>query len=140
MSLHHAPNFANPLRIVVADDHPTILRLVKQLIGQEPHMKVVGSAPDGATAIALAEELRPDVVVLNVVMPNMTGFEAARRIREAAPDTGIVILSTHKDEQFVKLARECGATAFVSKGQAVEELVHAIEAAGRGERLVAPLA
>jgi DNA-binding NarL/FixJ family response regulator len=140
MSLHNAPGFANPLRIVVADDHPTILRLVKQLIEQEPHMKVVGSASDGATAVALVQELWPDVVVLNVVMPHMTGFEAARRIREKVPDTGIVILSTHKDEQFLQLARECGATAFVSKDEAVEELVKAIEAAGRGERLLAPLA
>jgi DNA-binding NarL/FixJ family response regulator len=125
----------HPLRIVVADDHPTVLRMVKKVIEQEPQLKVVGDATDGASAVAQVQELKPDVVVLNVVMPKMTGFEAARRIREKVPDTAVVILSTHKDEQFIQQAKACGACAFVEKSRASEELVRAIEAAGRGQQI-----
>jgi DNA-binding NarL/FixJ family response regulator len=109
--------------------------MVKKVIEQEPQLKVVGDATDGASAVAQVQELKPDVVVLNVVMPKMTGFEAARRIREKVPDTAVVILSTHKDEQFIQQAKACGACAFVEKSRASEELVRAIEAAGRGQQI-----
>jgi NarL family two-component system response regulator LiaR len=69
------------VRVVVADDHPTILRMVKQILEGVPHIQVVGDATDGSKAVSVVEELKPDVVDLNVVMPEMTGFQAARLIR-----------------------------------------------------------
>ena len=92
------------VRVVVADDHPTILRMVKQILADQPHIRVVGDATDGEQAVALVEELKPDVAVLNVVMPKLTGFQAARVIRQSVPQTKVVILSTHADAKFISLA------------------------------------
>jgi CheY-like chemotaxis protein len=121
------------LRILIADDIPTILRLVKQILNAHAGFEVVGEARDGDQAVSLAETLRPDVVVLNVTMPMMSGFEAARRIRVRVPDSAIVILSSHKDKQFISEARRAGANGYVEKSQADEQLVHAIESAVKGE-------
>lgn len=121
------------LRILVADDVPTILQLVKQILNTHAGFEVVGEARDGHHAVSLAEALKPDVIVLNVTMPMMSGFEAARRIRARVPDSAIVILSTHKDKQFIAEARRAGAKGYVEKSQAAEQLVHAIESAVKGK-------
>jgi CheY-like chemotaxis protein len=121
------------VRILVADDFPTILELVKNVLNAHPGFEVVGEARDGDHAVALAEALKPDVVVLNVTMPRMSGFEAARRIRSRFPDCAIVILSSHKDEQFIAEARKAGAKGYIEKSDADEQLVRAIESAVKGE-------
>jgi len=121
------------VRILVADDFPTILQLVKDILNAHPGFEVVGEARDGDHAVALAEALQPDVVVLNVTMPTMSGFEAARRIRSRFPDCAIVILSSHKDEQFIAEARMAGAHGYIEKSDADEQLVSAIESAVKGE-------
>jgi DNA-binding NarL/FixJ family response regulator len=121
------------LRVVIADDHPTIMFIVKQILSAEPHIEVVGEAVDGQGAVALVESLHPDVAVLNVVMPHMSGFDVARRIHKSVPDTAILILSTHKDAQFVQLARECGAHGYVDKKDAALELVLAVDTVSQGQ-------
>lgn len=121
------------VRILVADDFPTILQLVKDILNAHPGFEVVGEARDGDHAVAMAEALKPDVVVLNVTMPMMSGFEAARRIRSRFPDCAIVILSSHKDEQFIAEARKAGAKGYIEKSDADEQLVLAIESAVKGE-------
>ena len=121
------------LRILVADDHPMILRMVKQILEAEPHLRVVGEAIDGPQAVAQAEALRPDVIVLNVNMPRMSGFEVARLIRTRHPNSAIVILSSHKNGQFIAEARNVGARAYVQKSDAAEELVRAVVAAAKGQ-------
>jgi len=121
------------VRILVADDFPTILQLVKEILNAHPGFEVVGEARDGNHAVALAEALKPDVVVLNVTMPTMSGFEAARRIRSRFPDCAIVILSSHKDEQFIEEARTAGAHGYIEKSDADHQLVRAIESAVKGE-------
>jgi CheY-like chemotaxis protein len=121
------------VRILVADDIPTILQLVKEILNAHPGFEVVGEARDGQHAVALAEALKPDVVVLNVTMPMMSGFEAARRIRTRFPDCAIVILSSHKDEQFIAEARKAGAHGYIEKSDADEQLVRAIKSAVKGE-------
>jgi CheY-like chemotaxis protein len=121
------------LRILIADDIPTILQLVKNILNAHPGFEVVGEARDGQHAVALAEALKPDVIVLNVTMPRMSGFEAARRIRSRLPDCAIVILSSHKDEQFIAEARKAGAKGYIEKSDADEQLVRAIESAVKGE-------
>jgi CheY-like chemotaxis protein len=120
------------VRILIADDVPTILRLVKRILNDHPGFEVVGEARDGRTATALAQVLKPDVVVLNVTMPTMSGFEAARLIRSSVPDTAIVILSSHKDKQFVAEARKAGAKGYVEKSDADGQLVRAIQSAVKG--------
>jgi CheY-like chemotaxis protein len=120
------------VRILIADDFPTILELVKNILNAHPGFEVVGEARDGQHAVALAEALKPDVIVLNVTMPMMSGFEAARRIRNRFPDCAIVILSSHKDEQFIAEARKAGAKGYIEKSNADEQLVRAIESAVKG--------
>jgi DNA-binding NarL/FixJ family response regulator len=124
---------ASNLRILVADDHPMILRMVKEILEAEPHLQVVGEATDGPQAVTQAEALRPDVIVLNVNMPTMSGFEVARRIRTRHPNSAIVILSSHKNGQFIAEARKVGARAYVQKSDAADELVRAVEAAAKGK-------
>jgi CheY-like chemotaxis protein len=121
------------VRILVVDDFPTILQLVKDILNAHPGFEVVGEARDGHHAVALAETLKPDVIVLNVTMPTMSGFEAARRIRSRFPECAIVILSSHKDEQFIAEARKAGAKGYIEKSDADEQLVHAIESAVKGQ-------
>lgn len=107
--------------------------MVHQILNEHPHLKVVGEALDGAQALSMVASLKPDVVVLNIVMPNMSGFEAARRIHAQSPSVSIIILSTHKDAQFIAAARECGATGYVNKQDAGTELVHAIDCTASGK-------
>jgi two-component system, NarL family, nitrate/nitrite response regulator NarL len=96
---------------------------------QHPRFEVCGEAVDGAKAIIEAQRLKPDVVVLNVTMPVMNGFDAAREIKASLPQTAIVILSTNADKGFVDAAKRIGARAYVAKSRAGEALVKAVEAA-----------
>jgi len=121
------------LRILIADDHPTILKMVKLLLKAHPGFEVVGEARDGQEAVNLAESLKPDVIVINVTMPKMSGFEAARRIRIHFPDCAIVILSSNKDRQFIAEARKVGANGYVEKSNADGQLIRAIESTVKGE-------
>jgi two-component system, NarL family, nitrate/nitrite response regulator NarL len=127
------PAARTSIRILIADDHPTILQMVKQILKAQPGFEVVGEARDGAEAVTLAEALEPDVIVINVTMPKMSGFEAARRVRSRLPDCAIVILSSHKDREFIAEARKVGADGYVEKSNADGQLIHAIESAVKGE-------
>ncbi|HXM98670.1 MAG TPA: response regulator transcription factor [Candidatus Dormibacteraeota bacterium] len=118
-----------PISILVADDHALIRQIVKSTLNQEPHFEVVGEAADGLEAVDKAEKLKPDVVVLNITMPVLDGFEAARRIRQKLPQTAIVILSTDIDQRFIAEAKKVGARAYVPKSEASVALAKAIEAA-----------
>ena len=133
VAVHEDPTTIRSLRILIADDHPTILQMVRQILTAQTGFEVVGEARDGQHALTLAEALKPDVIVINVTMPKMSGFEAARLIRSRVPDSAIVILSSHKDQQFITEARKVGANGYVEKSNADKQLIHAIESAVRGE-------
>ena len=133
-SLGVVQNLTKPtIRILIADDHPTILEMVKRILKAHHGFEVVGEARDGQHAVSLAESLKPDVIVINVTMPKMSGFEAARRIRVHVPDSAIVILSSHKDQQFIVEARKAGANGYVGKSDADKQLIQAIESTVKGE-------
>jgi DNA-binding NarL/FixJ family response regulator len=127
---------ARRVRILIADDHPMIRRAVRSTLQEHTHFEVCGEAFDGAQAVEEAKKLKPDVVVLNVTMPVMNGFEAARKIKENVPESTIVILSSNADQRFVEEAQKIGVRAFVSKTKAGEALVKAVEAAVKGEDFV----
>jgi two-component system nitrate/nitrite response regulator NarL len=110
-----------------------ILRMVRTILREHAHLEVVGEAPNGLEAVSMVALLKSDVVVLNVMMPKMSGFEAARQIHAQSPSVSIVILSTHKDAQFLATARECGATGYVEKQYAGTELVNAISDTASGK-------
>jgi DNA-binding NarL/FixJ family response regulator len=117
------------LRILIADDHPIIRKTVRSALERHPGFEVCGEAEDGLKAVEEAHKLKPDVVVLNVSMPVLDGFGAAREIKAKLPETAIVILSANVDQCFIEEAKKIGARAYVAKTKTGEALVKAIEAA-----------
>jgi DNA-binding NarL/FixJ family response regulator len=120
------------VRILIADDHPIIRKTVRSTLERHPRFEVCGEAEDGLKAIEEAHKLKPDVVVLNVSMPVLGGFGAAREIKASLPETAIIILSSSVDQRFIEEAKKVGAQAYVAKTKAGEALVKAIEAAVKG--------
>jgi len=128
------------LRILVADDHGIVRSGVRMLIERQPGMSVVAEAEDGAHAVELALAERPDVAILDVSMPRLTGTQAAREIRARLPGTGVLLLSMHDDERYMSDAFGAGAGGYVLKSQADTDLVDAVRAVARGEAFVSPTA
>jgi DNA-binding NarL/FixJ family response regulator len=125
----HAPvTSTRPLRILVADDHDILRRGLKQLLTARPGWEICAEARTGREAVSLAEQHKPDIVVMDVSMPDLNGLEAARRIRKDLPKTGIIILTLHFSDQLVKDIVESGARAYVMKSDADRDLVNAVEA------------
>jgi DNA-binding NarL/FixJ family response regulator len=122
-----------PVKILIADDHAVIRKMVSTTLKEEPGFNVIGEAENGLQAVDKAELLKPDVVVLNIKMPVLDGFEAARRIRKKLPDIAIVILSSEADRRFIEESKKIGVRAFVPKTEAAVALVKAIEAAIRND-------
>jgi DNA-binding NarL/FixJ family response regulator len=116
------------VRILVADDHDIIRRGLKQLLTSRPGWEVCGEAKTGREAVALAEQLKPEVVVMDISMPDLNGLEAARRIHKLFPKTGILILTLHFSDQLVHDIVEAGARAYIMKSDADRDLVSAVEA------------
>lgn len=121
------------LKILVADDHPVVRTGIVALLRREPDFEVVGEAGSGADALAMARRLAPEVMILDLSMPEKGGLEVTRTLRGIFPDIGIVIFSVHDHETYVLQALQAGARAYVRKGAAHEEIIKAIRAAARGE-------
>lgn len=122
-----------PVRILIVDDHAVLRKAVRRLLETRSEFEVCGEAEDGLQAIEMAAELKPNVVILDIVMPTMNGFEAARKIMVVSPESRIVVLSSHKDKQLLEEARNVGAVCYVPKADAVRELIDAVKAAARGQ-------
>ena len=121
------------VRILIVDDHDALRRAIRGLLESRREFEICGEAKDGLEALEKVAELKPDVVVLNVIMPVMDGFEAARKIRAVSPQSRIVMLSSHKDQQLLEEARNVGAVCYVPKSDAERELIEAVKAAAEGE-------
>jgi DNA-binding NarL/FixJ family response regulator len=115
------------IRILVADDHEIVRQGLRALLEAQPGWQVVAEAVDGRDAVDKAKRARPDVVVLDVSMPNLNGLEAARQIRRALPQTEVLVLTMHDSEQLVREVLEAGARGYVLKSDAGRELVTAVE-------------
>lgn len=127
-----------PVRIVIADDHPVVRRGVRALLEDEPSFRVLGDAVDGLEACALVERFKPDVLVLDVMMPGLGGLEVTRRVGRISPRTRVVILSMHDEHSYVREAFRSGASAYVLKRSATEELVRAIAQVAGGQKYLSP--
>jgi DNA-binding NarL/FixJ family response regulator len=123
-----AAPYTKTLRILIADDHDIVRRGLKQLLTSHPGWQVCAEARNGREAVSLSEEHKPDIVVIDIGMPDLNGLEAARRIRKAQPKIGIIILTLHFSDQLVKEIVEAGARAYVMKADADRDLVNAVEA------------
>src|SRR5690348_16751363 len=121
------------MRILVADDHGIVRSGIRLLLERQPDLEVVAEAADGVEAVEQALATRPDLCILDVGMPRMTGLQAAREIRAHAPDITVLILSMHDDERYLFEALKAGASGYVLKSEADQDLVGAVRAVGRGE-------
>jgi two-component system, NarL family, response regulator NreC len=128
----------NPIRILLADDHNVMRRGLRLLLENQRSFEVVAEASDGRQAVELAETLKPDVVVMDIAMPNLSGIEAAKRISAALPNTPIVILSMHSDESYVLRALKAGAKGYLLKDSAEGDLIQAIRSVHEGKAFFSP--
>ena len=115
------------LRILIADDHDLLRRGVKTLLESHPGWEICGEASTGREAVAKAEELKPDIVVLDISMPDLNGVEAARRIRKASVDTEILILSMHYSDQLIREIVDAGVRGYIVKSDSDRDLIIAVE-------------
>jgi DNA-binding NarL/FixJ family response regulator len=128
----------NPIRVLLADDHTVMRNGLRLLLERQPNLVVVGEASDGRETVRLAESLAPEVIVMDIAMPNLNGIEAARQITAARPETAIVILSMHSDESYVIRALKAGARAYLLKDSAEGDLIAAIHAITDGKSFFSP--
>jgi DNA-binding NarL/FixJ family response regulator len=126
------------ISIVLADDHQVVLEGFKVLLSAERDFRVIGEAHDGPQALDVVEKLKPDVLVVDLMMPGMNGLEVLRRMRERAPETKTAVLSMHASEAYVSEAMRSGAQAYVLKQAQARELVQAIRAIADGRRYLSP--
>ncbi len=126
------------VRILLADDHAMLRDGVRMVLESHPGFEVVGTADNGRDAVRLAEELQPDIAVVDVAMPELNGLEATRAIRNTSPETAIVVLSMHEGEEYLREALRAGAAGYVLKRAAAKELVGAINAVRRGDKYLDP--
>jgi len=126
------------IRVVVADDHPLFRDGLRTLTSLEEGLELVGEAANGADAVALALELDPDVVVMDLHMPDLNGIEATRRIVEARPGVGILVLTMFEDDDSVFAAMRAGARGYLLKGARHDDVVRAIQSVARGDAIFGP--
>lgn len=126
------------IRILLADDHAILRRGLRALLERESDLEVVGEAADGRETVKMAEELSPDVVVLDVTMPNLNGIEAARQICGQGRGTAVLVLSMHSDEGYVLRALRAGARGYLLKEAVESELILGIRAVASGKAYFSP--
>jgi two-component system response regulator NreC len=126
------------IKVLLVDDHAILRQGVHALLNREPDLLVVGEAGDGEEALVAVARLKPDVVIMDIVMPRMNGLEATRLIKERHPDTRVLILSMYDDHEYVVQIIQAGASGYVLKRVVTEDLVRAIHAVHAGESFLYP--
>jgi len=128
----------NKLTVLLVDDHALVRRGFRRMLEDEPSFQVVGEASDGLEAVHLAEQLRPEVIVMDCALPQINGIEATRRILAKLPDTSILMLSMHSEDTLVRQALEAGARGYILKNAMDLDLVSAIKKVAEGKTVLDP--
>jgi NarL family two-component system response regulator LiaR len=125
-------------RILIADDHPLLREALCQVLSKEQDMEVVGKASDGEEAITMSSQLKPDVVIMDIIMPKFDGIEASKKIKTTAPNIAILILTAYDDDNYVLGLLEAGAAGYLLKSARGQDLVEAVRAIRAGESVLHP--
>ena len=129
---------AESIRVLIADDHPIVREGLAAVLNQEDDLKVVGQARNGLDAVSQARELHPDIILMDLQMPEMDGVEAILKVKAEAPDIGIIILTTYDTDDYIFRGIEAGARAYLLKDSPAEEVLKAIRSVHKGESLIQP--
>jgi two-component system, NarL family, response regulator NreC len=132
------PSGMKRTRILLADDHAVVRQGFKMILSAQTDMEIVGEAANGREAVELAGEMSPDIVVMDVAMPELNGIEATRRLLAANPHTRVIALSMHKDSAYVREILRAGARGYLLKDSGADDLVKAIRAVAGGESYLSP--
>lgn len=128
----------NQIRILLADDHAVVRQGFRAILAQQPDMQIVGEAGNGRDVMTLAEETAPDVIVMDVAMPELNGIEATRRLSASLPKTRILALSMHKDSVYVREMLKAGAKGYLLKDSVERDLLEAVRVLSRGGEYISP--
>jgi NarL family two-component system response regulator LiaR len=129
---------SDPITVLIVDDHEVVRQGVRAFLDAQAELSVVGEAGSGSEAVKLAEEIIPDVVLMDLIMPGMDGVEASRRIKNLSPRTQIVILTSYHDDEHIFPALQAGAISYVLKDVKMDELADAVKRAAEGEATLHP--
>lgn len=128
----------NPIRVLIVDDHPVVRDGLRGMFSGEPGFEVAGEAADGGEAVALAQSLQPDVILMDLHMPNVDGVSAIRQLAEQGSEARVLVLTTYDQDSYVLPAIEAGATGYLLKDAPGEELLRAVRAVAQGETILSP--
>lgn len=126
------------IRIMLADDHPLLRQALKSALEKQPDFEVITEASDGEEAVKLATELVPDVVIMDISMPNLNGLEATKQIKTKCPSVAILVLTVHSDSEHILNILQAGAGGYLTKSVYGDEVIHAVRALVSGETVLSP--
>jgi DNA-binding NarL/FixJ family response regulator len=132
------PNKATKIRLLIADDHPLLRLALRNVLEQHDDFEVIAEASDGQEAINLTKELNPDIVIMDISMPEVSGLEATRQIKSDCPKTSVLVLTVHTDNEHILGILEAGASAYLTKRVFGDEIIHTIRALAVGETVLSP--
>jgi NarL family two-component system response regulator LiaR len=123
-------------RIVLADDHPLLRQALKDVLQKENTFEIIGEAADGEEAVKLASELTPDVVIMDISMPNLDGLQATQQIKEKYPNVAVLVLTVHTDDECILEILKAGAAGYLIKSAFGDEVIHAVRAVATGDMVL----
>ena len=124
------------IRIVLADDHPLLRKALRDLLEKEAAFEIIGEAGDGEEAVKLASELTPDVVIMDISMPNMDGLQATQKIKATYPKVAVLVLTVHTDDECILEILKAGAAGYLIKSAFGDEVIHAVRAVATGDMVL----